>query len=445
MMRQVDVAGAARLVLVEGAALLHPEPAVFEAMLTGWRQQQESRLLARVDDRDAGQDDAPVPGVHRRVSVAVGPRGRRGVDGVVAFGGPVAYNDPRLPELVGDVLGFVCDARYGWVDECEDRFGEHPVQICHEWNTADHVADYEGGPGRRPFTRASCRGSSITPMTRSRRAAAAWPQGWVGGVAGRRAVQGDLRVGAAPPGGDDAGHHRLLHQPGRSRAGPVRDAVGPLRQGDAGQRPPRRRNVATVMPWAVRGAGGVSGRGPSAAIAPGDRAALWLTERGGRISARQRQRPVHAPTATRSACRASSRPHCLRHSYVSHLVEDGVDPLFVQQQVGHSPRGDDRDLHLGDHRLPQPGAARGARPGLHRHRGGRAMRGRVTTYHWHLRQLMAAHGHVRHHRPGAAAGRAWRVAVARAGLPARRRHPRTAEPGDVGRAVRHLVVSPRPI
>ena len=28
--------------------------------------------------------------------------------------------------------------------------------------------------------------------------------------------------------------------------------------------------------------------------------------------------------------------HCLRHSYVWHLIEDGVDPLFVQQQVGHS-------------------------------------------------------------------------------------------------------------
>ena len=26
----------------------------------------------------------------------------------------------------------------------------------------------------------------------------------------------------------------------------------------------------------------------------------------------------------------------MRHAYVSHLVEDGVDPLFVQQQVGHS-------------------------------------------------------------------------------------------------------------
>ena len=27
--------------------------------------------------------------------------------------------------------------------------------------------------------------------------------------------------------------------------------------------------------------------------------------------------------------------HGLRHSYVTHLVEDGFDALFVQQQVGH--------------------------------------------------------------------------------------------------------------
>ena len=30
--------------------------------------------------------------------------------------------------------------------------------------------------------------------------------------------------------------------------------------------------------------------------------------------------------------------HSLRHSYITHLIEDGYDPLFVQQQVGRVPR-----------------------------------------------------------------------------------------------------------
>jgi site-specific recombinase XerD len=61
---------------------------------------------------------------------------------------------------------------------------------------------------------------------------------------------------------------------------------------------------------------------------------VWPTERQGRI------RLDHIDdrfTDWRDALRLDPvlHPHCLRHSYVTHLIEDGYDPLFVQQQVGH--------------------------------------------------------------------------------------------------------------
>lgn len=98
------MAGSARLVLVDGAVLLHPEAGMFEAILAGWRLQQESRLLAAptVDSRDK---------TLRRFQEFTGEypwrwgSGRhRGVVGVVAFGGPVADDDPGLSERGGDVL-----------------------------------------------------------------------------------------------------------------------------------------------------------------------------------------------------------------------------------------------------------------------------------------------------------------------------------------------------
>jgi integrase len=50
-------------------------------------------------------------------------------------------------------MDYVTDARYEWPAECERRFGTYPVQICHEWNTVGHVADYEGRPTNRPLSR----------------------------------------------------------------------------------------------------------------------------------------------------------------------------------------------------------------------------------------------------------------------------------------------------
>ena len=62
---------------------------------------------------------------------------------------------------------------------------------------------------------------------------------------------------------------------------------------------------------------------------------MWPTERGERLS-------VGAIDVRFAQWRDDLEwpkhvgPHALRHSYVTHLIEDGWEPLFVQQQVGHS-------------------------------------------------------------------------------------------------------------
>jgi integrase/recombinase XerC len=35
---------------------------------------------------------------------------------------------------VGLFCDYLTDTRYGWAEQCERRFGTHPVQILHEWN-----------------------------------------------------------------------------------------------------------------------------------------------------------------------------------------------------------------------------------------------------------------------------------------------------------------------
>ena len=42
------------------------------------------------------------------------------------------------------------------------------------------------------------------------------------------------------------------------------------------------------------------------------------------------------PRARRCCRSGCSTPHCLRHSYVTHLAEQGWAAKFIQDQVGHS-------------------------------------------------------------------------------------------------------------
>lgn len=62
--------------------------------------------------------------------------------------------------------------------------------------------------------------------------------------------------------------------------------------------------------------------------------ALWPTERGGRVAPDYLNQRF-AAYRDDLGLPEELGPYCLRHSYVTHLIEDGYDPTFVQHQVGH--------------------------------------------------------------------------------------------------------------
>ncbi len=69
--------------------------------------------------------------------------------------------------------------------------------------------------------------------------------------------------------------------------------------------------------------------GPDAPPMPSQRTFYRLAARLSEDSSFQRARE-------RAGLPETLTLHALRHSYVTHLVEAGYDPMFVQQQVGHS-------------------------------------------------------------------------------------------------------------
>ena len=227
-------------------------------------------------------------------------------------------------------LDYVCDPRYGWAAECRQRVGAAPEQVWHAGNTAVHAADYEGRPERRPLTRAELQAFFDAADDHVENVAGSRRKGWLPafrdsalfkviygwGLRRREAAMLDVADFGASPAAPELGGLGVCH---------VR--YGKAMRGS----PPRRRTVATVMPWTAEALGQyLSDVRPHYGC---DRhPALWLTERGERISARQID-DRFACWRTAAGLPVELSVHCLRHSYVSHLIEDGVDPLFVQHQA----------------------------------------------------------------------------------------------------------------
>ena len=155
MGRAADLEGAAHLVLADGVVHLDPAPAVFEAMLEGWARQQRTRFLKWEGTIK------PRLSLVRRFAAFTGqyPWEWQPAE-VEAFFDHIRAENPAFTVSTGRqyqnslrmFMDFICDARYGWLATCQDRFRQAPAQILHEWNSVSHVTEYEGQPGRRPLT-----------------------------------------------------------------------------------------------------------------------------------------------------------------------------------------------------------------------------------------------------------------------------------------------------
>lgn len=233
---------------------------------------------------------------------------------------------------MGWFCAYLVNPAYGWQQVCLERFGEVPIQICHEGNAVKHVLESETDPRVRPFTREELQRFFDFADDRVAAAAGSHRKGWLTAFRdstilkflygyGLRRTEG-LRV-------DTVDFHRTPAAPEFDQFGSCAVRYGKSSRGG----PPKRRTVLTVFPWVVEVLQEYLEDVRPLFEPDGDM--LFPTERGGRVSgAYLNARFGHYRDAIGLPRELHLR--CLRHSYVTHLMEDGYDPFFVQQQVGHA-------------------------------------------------------------------------------------------------------------
>jgi len=328
-----SVPGAAKLLVVDGVALLRPEEAVFEAMLTGFANQQLARNLARttVERRDrtvkafaAHADAFPWQWTPGMVDEWLGDlRSLRDLK---------RSTIRSYSETISVFCRFVTDPIYEWAATCQERFGTHPVQVVHEWNTAVHVQDNEADPKKRAFTKAELHAFFAYCDDEVARIRAFGRKGWLPAFRDATVFKTACAFGLRRNETrmlDAADFGRNPYGPEFGQWGRCQVRFGKAKKGS----PPKRRSVLTVWDWTpevlqewfteVRPLFGVDAN-----------PAAWPSERGLRIGC---QRLDSRFLTYRQALGLDEGLdfHSLRRSYVTHLIEDGWDPRFVQEQVGH--------------------------------------------------------------------------------------------------------------
>ncbi len=325
----VDEVG--RFIELPAVRFLNPADQVIDEMLTGWRNQQLSRNLA-------------FSTIEQREHVV-----RRFLAFTNEF--PWAWTPAHVDEFFGDLrserhakqstvrgyqqalrafCSYVADPDNGWDRLCERLFGSHPAQVCFDWNTAVHVQDTESDPTKRAFTRRELQRFFDRADDEVTRVAETDRKGWLAAYRDAVIVKSAYAWGLRR---NEVRHlqtadfARNPHAREFGRFGVVHVRYGKAMRGS----PPKRRSVLTVFDWSTEVIDEWLRR---CHVHHNDTLDLFVTERGSLVSEPALLRRF------RRYCDELALPagldfHSLRRSYVTHLIESGMDTLFVQQQVGH--------------------------------------------------------------------------------------------------------------
>jgi integrase/recombinase XerD len=332
MERAVDLPGAAHLTLADGVVHLDPEPAVFEAMLTGWATQQRARFL-KADGTITPRLDL----VRRFARFSNQYPWQWEPAEVEAFFAslPIAVSTARnYQNVIRMFCEFVSDARYGWPAKCLELFGAAPQQILHEDNTIAHIVGYEGDPGRRPLTYDEVQALFDAADSRVEEIRALHRKGVLTAMRDSALLKTVYAFGLRRQeavGLDVTDWRRNPKVPAYGRFGAVFVRFGKSSNGSA----PKRRTVFTTaeFDWIVPALEHYLTE-VRPLLVPAAHPAMWVTERGERISRRRLNRTFEI-VRDLAGLAPEHDLHALRHSFVTHLVEFDYPEKFVQDQCGH--------------------------------------------------------------------------------------------------------------
>jgi len=224
---------------------------------------------------------------------------------------------------------YISNPDYGWDRVCEQLFGTHPAQVFFAWNTATHVQEHEGWPSRRPYTKGELQRLFDHADEEVARIAASGRKGW------QQAYRDATMLKVAYSYGlrfNELRHLQTVdfatnpHARRFGKFGVCKVRYGKSRRGS----PHKPRSVLTVFDWTP----GVledwlaNGRGTPESLD------VFPSERGGLVGESTLIRRL------RRYCTDLGFPdgldlHSLRRSYATILLEDGWDPTFVRDQMGH--------------------------------------------------------------------------------------------------------------